>query len=171
MGLLRPLPAGARFSDPAVLIATWLGVGLLPIAPGTWGALAATGLGALIAWAAGPWAMPVLIAAGVGAFLLGLWAAENYSRATGRGDPSEVVVDEVAAQWLVLAPLPLEPFAYLAGFVLFRVFDVLKPWPVSLAERRLKGGLGVMADDIVAAFYALGCLAVLSYLAEGGPTT
>lgn len=167
MGLLRPLPAPLRLSDPSVLIATWFGVGLLPKAPGTWGSAAALIIGAAIAWAAGPYAGPVLLAAAALAFGTGIIASNRYVKAAGRDDPSEVVIDEVAALWLVLAALPLEFVAYLIGFVLFRLFDIFKPWPVSLADRRLKGGLGIMADDVLAALYALGCLAVLAWLSGG----
>lgn len=171
MGLLRlrPLPAPLRLRDPSVLIATWFGVGLLPKAPGTWGSVAALIVGAAIAWAAGPFAGPVLLLAAAAAFVAGTIASDRYATAAGRDDPSEVVIDEVAALWLVLAALPFDFVAYLAGFGLFRLFDILKPWPVSLADRRLKGGLGIMADDVLAALYALGCLAVLAWLTGGFP--
>lgn len=149
---LTPLPASLRFSDPVALIATWFGSGLLPKAPGTWGSLAALPPALLLQWIGGPW---MLIAGAVGAFAIGIWAAARYSAALGKGDPSEVVIDEVAAQWLVLSVLPLTPFAWLAGFAFFRFFDVVKPWPVSLADRNLKGGIGIMADDMVAALYAI----------------
>jgi len=82
--------------------------------------------------------------------VLGIWAAGVYVRRTGAEDPSAIVVDEVAGQWLTLIALPVEPLAYMMGFILFRVFDVLKPWPASWADRRVKGGLGVMLDDLLA---------------------
>ena len=69
-------------------------------------------------------------------------------------DPQAVVIDEVAGQWLTLAAVPAGLGSYVAGLALFRAADILKPWPARLAERRLPGGLGVMADDIVAAVYA-----------------
>lgn len=149
---LTPLPAGLRFTDPVALVATWFGSGLLPKAPGTWGSLAALPPALLLAWLGGPAALVVGAAL---AFLLGIPAASRYAAAKGKEDPSEVVIDEVAAQWLVLAIMPLTPVAWGAGFLLFRFFDVLKPWPVSLADRKLKGGLGIMLDDIVAAAYAI----------------
>ncbi|MGB5948319.1 MAG: phosphatidylglycerophosphatase A [Parvibaculum sp.] len=152
MGFLTPLPGSLRLSDPAALAATWFGSGLLPRAPGTWGSLAALPPGLALAWLGGPWA---LVAGAALAFALGLWAAASYAAAAAKDDPSEVVIDEVAALWLVLAILPLTPVAWLAGFLLFRCFDVIKPWPVGLADRRLKGGLGIMADDMVAALYAI----------------
>lgn len=152
MRFLTPLPASLRFGDPAVLIATWFGAGLLPKAPGTWGSLAALPPAMALAWLGG--ASALVLGAGV-AFALGLRAAAEYAAAAARPDPSEVVIDEVAALWLVLAILPPTPAAWLAGFLLFRFFDIAKPWPVSLAERTFKGGLGIMADDMVAAAYAI----------------
>lgn len=152
MGFLTPLPGSLRFGDPAVLAATWFGAGLLPRAPGTWGSLAALPPGLALAWLGGPWAL--VAGAGI-AFALGLWAAALYAAAAAKDDPSEVVIDEVAALWLVLAILPVTPIAWLVGFLLFRFFDVIKPWPVGLADRKLKGGLGIMADDMVAAAYAI----------------
>lgn len=143
----RRLPA----HHPAFWIATWFGSGLIPWVPGTWGSLAALPFGLLIFWAGGPWA---LVGAAVALFPLGVWASTVYSRAKGFNDPGEVVVDEVVAQWLVLAPICPDPGLWLLGFLLFRVFDIVKVWPASLADRRLAGGLGIMLDDILAAAYA-----------------
>ena len=75
-------------------------------------------------------------------------------RAAERDDPGDVVVDEVATQWLVLVPVGTDIPLMIAGFLLFRIFDVLKPWPASWADRRLKGGVGIMLDDIFAGIYA-----------------
>ena len=89
--------------------------------------------------------------------ILGVFAADAYSQLTGTDDAGEVIIDEVAGQWLVLLCIPPNldsPLLwYVAGFVLFRLFDILKPWPVSAAEA-LPGGLGVMADDVVAGILA-----------------
>ena len=97
-----------------------------------------------------------LLALSVLAFAIGWWASAFYIRDGRIQDPPEVVIDEVAGQSLTLAfaPMPLGLPWIAAGFVAFRLFDIWKPWPVSLAERRLPGGLGIMADDIVAALYA-----------------
>lgn len=134
--------------NPGVrLLATWFGSGLLPKAPGTWGSLAALPPAALLVWLGGPWllAAATLLIAAAG------WAVSAaYVRASGREDPKEVVIDEVAGQWMPLAVLPFEPLAWLAAFLAFRLFDVAKPWPVGWADRRLKGGLGIMADDLLA---------------------
>ncbi len=143
---------GLPLRHPAALLATGCGIGLLPLAPGSWGSLAALPC----AWAIGALAGPAgLLAAAVLAFALGTWASATLARASGRPDPQFIVIDEVAAQWLVLVAAPLDWRAYLAAFVLFRVFDIWKPWPVRAIERRVAGGLGIMLDDIIAALYAI----------------
>jgi phosphatidylglycerophosphatase A len=148
---------------PAALLATWFGIGLLPRMPGTWGSLAALPCAWAICAVAGRGA---LIAAATLAFFLGWWAAGTLARASGRSDPAFIVVDEVAAQWLVLAAAPLDWRAYVAAFLLFRLFDIGKPWPIRGIEQRVKGGLGIMLDDIAAAFYAL-CLLLIGEGAIG----
>jgi len=89
--------------------------------------------------------------------VVGVWAADAAERALGAKDPGAIVVDEVAGMTLAVAAVPLTPAALLAGFVLFRVFDVLKPFPADAAQR-LPGGLGVMVDDLIAGLYALALL-------------
>jgi phosphatidylglycerophosphatase A len=136
---------------PARLLATWFGCGLLPRAPGTWGSLAALPF----AWglaAAGGW--PALAVGAVLLFAIGLWACQRVVDASGAEDPGECVIDEVAGQWLALVAAPLDPLAYAFGFAAFRLFDIVKPWPASWADRELKGGLGIMLDDIFAGLYA-----------------
>lgn len=136
------------------LIATLGPVGALP-APGTAGSLVALLAGwAILSQAGWLW----MLLAAVLATFLGWWAAESYAAKTGKSDPSEVIIDEVAGQFSVLLVLPEPSFFWLlAGFVLFRLFDIVKIWPVSAAEK-LPGGLGIMADDIVAAGLAGLCL-------------
>lgn len=134
----------------AFLLATWFGAGLLPKAPGTWGSLAAVPIAALLYLWGGNLAVAT---AALVAFLAGIWASAVYVRETGTEDPGAVVIDEVAGQWLVLAAVPFDPLLYGAGFVLFRLFDIAKPWPVSWADRHVKGGLGVMLDDMLAGVY------------------
>jgi phosphatidylglycerophosphatase A len=136
---------------PAVLLGTWFGAGLLPVSPGTWGSLAALPFGWLIA---ARWGAAGLIAGAAMVFAVGCWAAGAIGRASGLKDAGAIVIDEVAAQWLVLVAAPLHPAPYAAGFLLFRVADILKPWPASWADRRVGGGFGVMLDDVIAAVYA-----------------
>ena len=128
---------GARF------IASGLGVGFLPRAPGTWASLAACGAAWPLAVFAGNTAL--LMASSI-AFLVGLLVCLPFAHSQ---DPPWIVIDEIAGQWLVLAVLPPDLLLYALGFALFRLFDILKPPPVDLSER-LPGALGIMADDMVA---------------------
>jgi phosphatidylglycerophosphatase A len=145
------------------VLGTWFGAGLLPVMPGTWGSLAALPC----AWAIRSlWGVAGLAIAATIVFAAGCWAAETAAKASGVKDPSAIVIDEVAAQWLVLLPAPLDPLSYAAAFMLFRIFDIWKPWPVGLADRRVLGGLGIMLDDLLAAVYAV--LVFLVALRTGG---
>ena len=151
-------PTGSlNLRHPAVLAATWFGAGLLPKAPGTWGSLAALPFAWLIATGLGSVGLFVAI---IAVFLVGLWASEVVVRKTGRHDPSYVVIDEVAGQWLALLFVPPDPLLYGAGFLLFRIADILKPWPASWADRNVSGGLGIMLDDLFAALYVIAVLAL-----------
>jgi phosphatidylglycerophosphatase A len=143
----RALPAW----HPAALIATGFGLGHLPTAPGTWASLAALPLAWLIHAFAGTTGIAV---AGIAIGVIGIWASQVYVAHQRAQDPGEIVVDEIAAQLLVLTVVPLSLFSVALGFVLFRLFDIVKPWPVSWADRSVKGGLGVMLDDLLAAAYA-----------------
>lgn len=145
------IPASLPFWHPAFLIATWFGSGLLPKMPGTWGSAAALPFAWMIALYGGPWA---LLAAALIAFAAGVWAAEVYTRHSGLKDAGPIVIDEVAGQWLTLAPFAPEPFTYIIGFALFRAADIAKPWPAGWADRNLDGGMGVMLDDMIAGIYA-----------------
>jgi phosphatidylglycerophosphatase A len=153
-------------TDPAVLVATGFGSGLLRPAPGTWGSLLAL---AAWWWALSEQAPLVQLAAAALVFALGTWLTDVVDRRYGVGDDPRIVVDEVAGLWLALLGAPATPAGALAGFVLFRVFDIAKPWPIRWAERRLPGALGVMADDVVAGLAALIVLQ-LAFLALGWPT-
>jgi phosphatidylglycerophosphatase A len=146
---------------PAVVIASWFGVGRLPLAPGTWGSLAALPFAWVIAWLFGSRA---LLLAALLLFLLGWWAAARVVRVSADKDPGSIVVDEVAGQWLTLAVAPRSAIAYLAGFLLFRLADIVKPWPARWIDQHMGGGLGVMADDIVAGLYALVGLVLLALI-------
>lgn len=144
---------------PAFLAATWFGCGLLPKAPGTWGSLAALPFAWALAQVGGSVA---LLAASLACFVVGWWASAVYVRRTGVNDPSEIVIDEVAGQWLVLAAAPADPLLYAVGFLIFRVLDITKPWPARWADRNVHGGLGVMLDDMLAAAYGAALMAVIT---------
>ena len=108
-------------THPAFLTATWFGVGFIRPAPGTWGALVALPFAWVIVQLGGPTA---LIIATFALFILGCWASNVYNQASKGNDPGEIVIDEVVGQWLVLTAAPLEPYYYLAGFLLFRLCDI-----------------------------------------------
>jgi phosphatidylglycerophosphatase A len=132
----------------ALLIATTLGVGYAPIAPGTFGSVAG-----LVLWAVLPPAPAVQLAAILIVFAIGSWSGTIAERHFGRTDPGQVVIDEVLGMLVTLFLNPVGWGGAVAGFFLFRLADIVKPWPANRFER-LPGGLGVMADDAMAAVYA-----------------
>lgn len=152
--------AAQRPVDFAGWLAVWFGAGLSPVAPGTAGSLAALPFGAAILWAGGASGWLWLGLAVLLLLPLGAWAAAHYDRQTGGHDNAAIVVDEVAGQWIALLPAaPITVFAaawwhYALAFGLFRLFDIVKPWPAGRIDRQIGGGWGVMADDIVAGLYA-----------------
>lgn len=144
------------------LTVSWFGVsGKFKRARGTWGTLATLPFAWLVQWSMGNAALAI---AGALLFILGTVASSEYVKTTGKDDPGEIVIDESAAICILLAFLPLTWQAYLAAFVIFRLFDVVKPWPVSLADKHIGGGFGVMFDDMLAALYPVGIYMVFSYL-------
>jgi phosphatidylglycerophosphatase A len=150
-------------SHPAGWIASGFGSGLSPVAPGTAGSAAA-----LIPWFALrelSWPLYALVLAL--AFALGVWVSNFVIARLHIEDPGVIVWDEFVGQWIALAPLlwiARDGRWIIAAFVLFRVFDVWKPWPVSWADRRVKGGLGVMLDDVIAGIYAAIVVAIAAYI-------
>lgn len=133
-----------------MIIATGLGTGYLPLVPGTWGSMLGVGIYALLAWSGG-W--PAALAGLLVVTVLGFWTAGPAERHAGRTDPRLVVVDEIAGQMLSLIFLPLTAGTLLAGFFLFRLLDIVKPFPARRLES-LHGGSGIMADDLMAGLYA-----------------
>ena len=142
------------FSIP-ILLATWFGVGLLPKAPGTWASLAALPLAWAIASAAGYFGILIGVLL---VFLLGCYVSEIYLQQMGGDDPRPVVIDEVSGQWLAVSFVTPDLILYSLGFLFFRFADIIKPWPVGVVDRRIKGGFGIMLDDILAGLYAAGLL-------------
>lgn len=149
----------ALLAHPAGWIACGFGSGLSPVAPGTAGSLLA-----LLPWfALRELSWPIHLGVVALVFAIGVWASNVAIARLRIADPGAVVVDEFVGQWIALMPLVITPQGWpwiVAGFVLFRVFDVWKPWPVSWADRHVKGGFGVMLDDVVAGAYAAIVLAV-----------
>jgi len=133
----------------ALAIATW-GVGYMPVAPGTFGSLVGLGIFLLLA------SLPLQVLAIIVITCAGIWAASRSESILGRKDPGKVVVDEVAGQMIALLPLSLLGLTkvwIIISFTLFRLFDIFKPYPARKFES-LHGGVGIMADDLVAGFYA-----------------
>ncbi|MBU1223132.1 MAG: phosphatidylglycerophosphatase A [Gammaproteobacteria bacterium] len=150
------------FAHPAHLIAFGFGTGLAPRAPGTVGTLLGLPLFWLIVAVAPD--LPNRIILLIAVFLLGVWACGRTGRALGVADHGGMVWDEIAAFALVLLFTPAGWLWIALAFALFRLFDILKPWPIRLADMRLKGGFGVMFDDLLAALYAIAALKGLQWL-------
>lgn len=144
------------------IIATWFGAGDIRPAPGTWGSAVAVALGVVIHWIG---SFPILALATIAVTALGFWSVSHYTQGMEDPDRSEIVIDEVAGQWLALcfpsyglwhAGLPSTEFpwpGWLAAFLLFRLFDIWKPWIIGRADRE-GGTMGVMMDDLWAGVFA-----------------
>jgi phosphatidylglycerophosphatase A len=145
------------FAHPAHFLALGFGAGLSPVAPGTFGTLVALPLAAALRAYTNDAAYLGAVAV---AFVAGIWAAGRTGRDLGVGDHGAIVWDEVVAFLLVLFFVGAEPIREAFAFLLFRLFDIVKPPPARFVDREWHGGFGVMADDIVAAFYALLVLAL-----------
>ena len=134
------------------ILATWFGCGYAPVAPGTVGSLAAVAIAFALHEALGwqPYWFAVLA---IVLLVPGIWSADVVARAAGTKDPGLVVVDEVIGQWITIAgAVTLNWKSWVLAFALFRIFDIWKPPPVRQLER-LRGGLGIVADDVMAGIY------------------
>ena len=148
---------------PVGFLAFGLGSGLSRYAPGTMGTVIAVpfaillkGMPAIAFW-------PALVAL----FVAGVYLCGVTAKRLGQHDPGGIVWDEMVGYWLTVALLPLQWTWMLAAFLLFRFFDIFKPWPVSLAEKRFGGGLGIMLDDVIAALYAMLVLVLAQQFLQG----
>ena len=156
-------------------IATFGYVGMLPVAAGTWGSLAALPTGYLLHRLGG---FPLLALAAAAAYALGYWASKVETFEQDDLDPTHIVIDEVVGQWIALLPLSaglwlagappaLFPWpGWVAAFLLFRLFDIWKPWPVSWADHR-QGPTGVMLDDVLAGLMAGVVVTLMAGIAHG----
>lgn len=134
------------------LFLSWFGVGYVRKAPGTVGSVAALPFAWALQTSGYPWVLPL---ASLIAFGLGVWLAGRHLReATDSNDPQWIVIDEVAGVWLAVSIIGPSWESYTAGFVLFRILDIWKPWPIGWVDQNVKGGLGVMLDDYVAGLFA-----------------
>lgn len=150
--------------DPLQLLAFGFGSGLAPRAPGTFGSLAALAVFPVLALLPLPLYLGVLALA----VLVGIYACGHAARALGVHDDGRIVWDEFAGQWLTLLPLlPVHAWSLpellwlVAGFALFRLFDIAKPWPIGYLDRKVHGGLGIMLDDLLAGAFAAFALLLL----------
>lgn len=138
-------------------IATGCFIGKLPWAPGTWGSLAAFV----------PWffirglSLPLYLAFVAALFVAGFFASGAAEKIMDRPDPGCIVIDEIVGMLITLTLAPAHPAAWLLAFILFRLFDIFKPFPVSWLDRHIHGGMGIMLDDVMAGIYALVCLQII----------
>ncbi len=143
----------------SVFLATGFGSGYAPKAPGTFGTLVAVPLYLFMQPLPLPWYLFITVFVS----LSGIWICRQADQHFGGHDNQRIVWDEIAGYLITMAMAPSGWGWVLAGFLLFRFFDILKPWPVSWADKKVQGGLGVMLDDIIAGGYALLCMVLLEY--------
>ena len=136
--------------NPVHFLAFGLGTGASPYAPGTVGTL--LGIPLVYVLAGSPLWLYLLVTVVV--VVAGIWISDKTSKDIGVHDHSGIVIDEVAGYLVTMIAIPVNPWTLVSGFLVFRVFDILKPWPIGTVDRRLKGGPGIMVDDLLAGFYS-----------------
>jgi phosphatidylglycerophosphatase A len=146
--------------DPVHLFAFGLGTGLSPYAPGTVGSL----LGVALAWLTKDVGLLAQAGIAVSLYAVGVWLCGESARRLGIHDHGGIVWDEIVGMYLVLIVTPFALLPWLLAFGLFRAFDIVKPWPIRDLDHRIKGGAGIMLDDLVAALYAALTLVFLGWL-------
>ncbi|GAA3713482.1 phosphatidylglycerophosphatase A [Oceanisphaera sediminis] len=156
----KPELAALKLSNPLHLLALGFGTGLSPVMPGTMGTLAAIPLYLLIQGLSPLWYLLILVLG----FVAGIWICNAATRAIGRHDHGAIVWDEIIGFGITMFAAPAGGWWILAGFVLFRFFDIVKPWPIRWFDRRIHGGFGIMFDDVIAGLFALACLQGLAAL-------
>ncbi len=141
-------------------LATGFGLGYLPKAPGTWGTLLALPIHYLIVQ------LPLqgYVTAIAIIIVIAIVAAGSAEKIMDKPDPGSVVIDEVAGMLIAMIAIPAHPLAWLLAFILFRLFDIFKPFPVNFFDQHFHGGLGIVLDDLMAGLYALASLQLLWYL-------
>ncbi len=140
-----------------MFIATGFYSGYLPKAPGTWGSL----VGLLLFFLLHTLSLEIYLAVVAAIFVIGTFAAGEAEKIMDRKDPGLVVIDEIVGILITMIAIPATPLAMALGFILFRIFDIWKPFPIRLIDQRFHGGLGIMLDDIVAGIFSLVILQVL----------
>ena len=134
-----------------MLIATGCYSGYLPKAPGTWGSL----VGLVLFLLLHNLSLEIYLAVVTGIFIIGTFAAGEAEKIMDRQDPGLVVIDEIVGMLITMIAIPATPLAMVLGFVLFRIFDIWKPFPIGFVDQRFHGGLGIMLDDVVAGIFSL----------------
>jgi phosphatidylglycerophosphatase A len=157
--LTKRIP-GLNLANPVHLLAFGFGSGVIPKAPGTWGTLVAVPLYVLLQGVS----MAVYLSLVLALLLLGIWLCDVAARDLGVHDHPGIVWDEIVGYLITMIAAPAGWPWWLAGFVLFRLFDILKPWPISAIDKGVAGGLGIMLDDILAGLMALACLQLCAWL-------
>jgi phosphatidylglycerophosphatase A len=143
-----------------LIIATGFYSGFLPKAPGTWGSLVGLALFFLLHTLS----LPVYLAVIAGLFAVGSLAAGEAEKILDKRDPGVVVIDEIVGMLIAMIAVPMTPLTLALGFILFRIFDIAKPFPVNFFDQRFHGGLGIMLDDVVAGIYSLIILQFMLFL-------
>jgi phosphatidylglycerophosphatase A len=156
-----------RYKSLSFWFTTGFGSGLLRPAPGTWGSLAGLFIG--LAMLHFEMTVAAFVAVIIAIFILSIFAINMIEKTAGIHDAPEIVIDEFVGQWIVLIPLFLMPdfdwqniWPYvICAFILFRIFDIIKPWPIRWLDKHVSGGFGVMIDDVIAGLFALGILQLI----------
>ena len=155
-------PGMARkvMTDPANFLAFGFGTGLAPIAPGTFGSLP----GVLLFWLTMDFGLYVQLGVAAALVVSGVWICGESARRIGVHDYGGIVWDEIAGMYITLLAAPISLLGWVLAFVLFRITDIVKPWPIRDLDHRIEGGLGIMLDDLVAALYAALLLGLYRWL-------
>ncbi len=148
--------------NPVHIISFGFGAGFAPIAPGTFGTLIAIPVYLLLA----SFSPIIYLLAVFTLFFAGCWAAQLTAEALGVHDHPGIVIDEIVGYLLTMALVPTSWYWIVAGFLLFRLFDIWKPWPISQIDKRVKGGFGIMLDDLIAGLYGLLSLHIVIWSAQ-----
>ena len=144
--MVNSIPPSMLIKHPVLLLATGFGSGLLPKAPGTFGTLVAIPLYVMIS----EFGMATYWVTFMSLFLIGLLICKKASEVLNVHDHPSIVWDEIVGYLITMYSLPQNWTLVIAGFILFRIFDILKPWPIRMIDKTVKGGLGIMLDDVIA---------------------
>jgi len=159
----KTLRQRVSMKNPVHFLALGFGSGLVPMMPGTFGSLAAVPIVCAMSLVS----LEIFMLITVLSFFVGIYICGKTARDLKMRDHGSIVWDEVAGMMVTFIAIPINPLSLLLGFLLFRFFDILKPWPISVFDRRVHGGFGIMIDDIVAGAIACACLHGILYLLSG----